>query len=131
MINKRLFTLTLAAALLSASLYSCSSDVSDGETSNGSVTSEAATEAVTTEKDIMAPFEELDFNGVTLNIDNSINGDEFNSSSKYVMGYEEEVGETVSDLVYIRNRDIAEIINVNINWIKSELSQLDKIRPFL
>jgi len=113
---KRSISLLLLFVIL---LAACSSSNDIEETTADITVSE--TTAETTEYNPYAEFEALDFDGATLTIDISVNESEWNTSAKYVMGGEAETGETVSDMVYRRNRDIAEMLNVNVEWIESDL----------
>jgi len=113
---KSILALSLTAAFLAPSLTACGGDTASADTT----AQQAETTEVTTEKDVLESVKDIDLGGVTLNIDISINEGEWNTSAKYVMGPEEETGESVSDLVYKRNRDIAEMLNCDVNWTKQD-----------
>ncbi len=114
--SSRFLSALLAAILLIPALASCGEGRDDAPAQTTAAQQTEADESETTERDILAPVKDIDLGGVTLNIDISVNETEWESSAPYVMGPEEETGEAVSDLVYRRNRDIAEMLNCDVNW---------------
>ena len=112
----RTLSALLAAILLIPVLVSCGGAKDDAPAQTTAAQNEAGTDAQTTEADILDSFKDIDLDGVTLNIDISVNSTEWETSAPYVMGPEEETGEAVSDQVYRRNRDIAEMLNCDVHW---------------
>lgn len=114
-------SLLLAAVLLSSALASCGNDAKPTETDAAQNSAAESAAETTAEPDILDSMKNIDLGGMTLNIDISVNETEWNTSAKYVMGPEEETGEPVSDHVYKRNRDIAEMLNCDVNWTTSDM----------
>ena len=112
-----------AALLLLCAVVSCG-EAAEAPKPEGSVNSEAVTtpetEAVTKAIDSIGPLSELDFGGQKLTVNISVNEEEWNTSAVYIMGAEEEVGDEAKDLVYRRNLEIAEALNVSVDWITAD-----------
>ncbi len=121
---KKVLASILAMTALLGMLASCSSDGTSDETTaqtgNSADTTVAQSETVT-EKDVLADFEGIDLGGVEFRFDISVNEEEWNTSAIYVMGPEEETGETINDLVYRRNMQINELLNATVKWSTSDL----------
>ena len=113
--HTRLLSTLLSAVLPILVLASCGGTGNAAPTRTAAADT-AAVQAETTGSDILDQFRGIDLNGVTLNIDISVNETEWEASAQYVMGPEEEPGETVNDQVYRRNRDIAEMLNCDVHW---------------
>lgn len=110
-----------ALLLLSAALLACGEEAGTPKTTDST---EVQTEAVTEENPlaILDHMKDLDFGGKSLRIDISVNDNEWSTSSVYVKGPDKEVGDTVQDMVYNRNRDIAELLNLKVEWNTSNLA---------
>ena len=133
---KKQITAALALLLLSVSAVSCGETASEtvtpgGEEGNTPASVSAETEAPQLDRmAILSDMKELDFGGTALNIDISVDSSEWSTSSVYVMGPDKETGETVQDMVYNRNRDIADLLNVNVNWNQSSLTY-SEVLPYV
>ena len=112
-----------AALLLLCAVVSCG-EAAEAPKPEGGVNSEAVitpeTEAVTKAVDSIGSLSELDFGGQKLTVNISVNEEEWNTSAVYIMGAEEEVGDEAKDLVYRRNLEIAEALNVSVDWITAD-----------
>lgn len=128
--NMKKTALLISLLLLASAAASCGDQAKPNTPAvSGDNTPVAETEAVTAASEdrlaSIGKLSELDFGGQTLTIDISVDETEWNTSAVYVMGADEEVGEEVKDMVYRRNRDIADALNVKIDWITTELNWPD------
>ena len=115
----------LASALTLAALASCGDTQSGVSQQQPEDTHESAvTEAETEVKqiDIIGGLGDLDFGGAELNIDISVNSQEWLTSSVYQMGPAEETGDIIQDMVFRRNKEIEEALNVGVNWKEIDLN---------
>ena len=111
--KKRFLSLILIAMLTAQTLVSCGSGkTGGGDTSAADPTGTTSGAEVNEAPD---PFADFDFGGEEIRIYTSINEASGIGNSNYLIeGPEEETGDLVSDSAYLRNRNVEEILNVNL-----------------
>ncbi|MGM9626410.1 MAG: hypothetical protein ACI3XM_11965 [Eubacteriales bacterium] len=119
--KKHIFTAVLVCVL--TAVVSCGDTGSSSVQTNADNSPEETTAVQENTKaiDSIGPLSDLDFGGAELCIDISVNSEEWNTSSVYIMGADEEIGDTAKDLVYRRNIEITDALNLQIEWVQTDL----------
>ncbi|MCQ2431545.1 MAG: hypothetical protein MJ175_02950 [Clostridia bacterium] len=124
--------LALAAATLLSLAVSCGEAGQTPQTTEPvkqTAPVEAETEAaVIPAINSIGSLADLDFGGQEITIDISVNSEEWNTSAVYIMGASEEIGDVAKDMVYRRNMEVADALNVKVNWIETDLGYTNVLK---
>lgn len=124
---KRLLSALIAASLLGGSLAACSSGESEDTTADTTVPVTESLETDPPETEPPDPFADFDYDGRSFRICTSINsaGAGLASSNFLIEGPESLTGESSGDTAYERNIAVEELLDINLEFTKVDLSYLD------
>lgn len=125
--KKHLTSRMTCILLLLAMLSSCGGSETPVNTGETASTDNSAETAAETEK--VYPAELSDYSGYTFTFLN--NEDDFWTGSNHILDYEGITGDSLSDAVYTRNRNVEEKLNIKFEVIKGSLATDSDMRKLM